>query len=103
MTRWFLYLIRTKNGALYTGITTDVARRVAEHGGTDGRGAKYLRAKGPLQVAYQVEIGSRELALKVEHRMKGLPKGMKEAIVRSDPSDSELLRLLSLDAPRGPA
>jgi putative endonuclease len=97
MTRWFLYLIRTRDGTLYTGITTDVARRLSEHGGTDGRGAKYLRAKGPLQVAYQIEIGSRELALKVERRIKGLPKPKKESIVNSDPTAGNLLQILGLD------
>jgi putative endonuclease len=94
---WFLYLIRTRDCALYTGITTDVARRLAEHGGTDGRGAKYLRARGPLRVVYQVEIGNRDMALKAERRIKKLPKEKKERLVDSSPSAGELLRILHLD------
>jgi putative endonuclease len=94
---WFIYLIRTGDGALYAGITTDMARRLAEHGGADGRGAKYLRGRGPLQVVYQVEIGSHNLALKVERLMKRLPKPKKEAIVASAPGAEDLLRRLALD------
>lgn len=96
---WLLYLIRTRDSALYTGITMDMARRLAEHGGTDGRGSKYLRAKGPLEVAYQVEIGSRELALKAERRIKRLAKRKKEAIIKSGPGAAALLLLLGLNAP----
>lgn len=92
---WHVYLIRTRQGSLYAGITTDVARRVAEHG--KGKGAKCLRAKGPLMVVYQVEIESRELALKAEHRIKKLPKSNKEGIVTSNPHLGDLLKRLRLE------
>lgn len=97
MTPWFVYLLRTKRGALYAGITTDVARRIAEHeGGGKGRGAKFLRAQGPLALAYEVEVPSREVALQVEHRIKRLPKSKKETIVRTAPSREELFSLLGM-------
>lgn len=96
MPAWLVYLVRTRHGALYAGVTTNLARRLAEHGGTEGRGAKYLRAKGPLALAYQAEMGSRKLTLKVERRIKALSKRRKEEIVASAPDARNLLRLLGL-------
>lgn len=93
---WFLYLIRTRQGALYAGITVDVEKRLAEH--RDGkRGAKYLRAKGPLQLVYAVEVGSRSLTSKAEYRIKRLTKSQKESVVASELSRDELLRYLKLE------
>ena len=76
---WYLYIVRCRDGSLYTGIATDVARRLALH--TAGKGAKYLRGRGPLTLVYQTRIGSRALALKTEGRVKALPKMKKEQLV----------------------
>ncbi len=92
---WFVYFIRTRQGNLYTGITTNVLKRLAEHQGGK-KGAKYLRAKGPLEVVYTSEVGSRSLASKVEYRLKRLSKTKKERIVVEQPAKSALLRLLKL-------
>jgi len=78
---WFLYLIRCKDGALYTGITTDVDRRFAEH--QSGKGAKYLRGKAPLTLVFQQKIGSRSAALKAEASIKQLSKADKETIINT--------------------
>jgi len=78
-TSWFLYLIRCKDGALYTGITTDVSRRLAEH--QAGKGAKYLRGKAPLELVLQQEMGSRSAALIAEAAIKKLSKADKELII----------------------
>ena len=78
---WFLYMIRCNNGQLYTGITTDIERRFSEH--TNGKGAKFLRGKGPLEMLYQKKIGSHSEALKAEISMKNMSKADKEQIVRS--------------------
>ena len=73
MTRnWYVYLIRSATGAVYTGITLDVARRLREHG--EGKGAKYLRGRGPLTVIYRRKVGDRSLALRVERGLKRLTK-----------------------------
>jgi len=77
---WYLYMVRCPNGALYTGITTDVQRRFCEH--QAGKGAKYLRGKSPLTLAYQQDIGSHSDALKAEHAMKKRAKAEKESICR---------------------
>ncbi len=86
---WWLYLVRTRQGTLYAGVATDVARRLREHEG--GRGSKYLRSRGPLRLAYSVELGDRALALRAEARVKRLAKADKERIVTSVPGASELL------------
>ena len=81
---WFLYLVRTANNALYTGITTDVARRFLEH--QTGKGAKALRGKGELTLAFSAPVGERSLALKMEYRIKQLTKRQKERLVSGDGS-----------------
>jgi len=78
---WFLYLIRCNNGRLYTGISTDVQRRLAEH--EAGKGAKFLRGKGPLAVVFQQPAGSRSEALKAEAALKKLSRTDKEAVVQT--------------------
>jgi len=94
MKAWLVYLIRDGGGALYTGITTDVERRLEEH--RSGRGAKYLRGRGPLVVVYRRKVGDRGLALRVERRLKRLPRTGKEALLRARPSRPGLLRRLGL-------
>jgi putative endonuclease len=96
---WHLYVVRARDGTLYTGIATDVDRRIAEH--EANRGSKYLRGRGPLEVAFRSEIGDHELALRVERRFKGLSKPVKEQIVRARPRPSRLLALLSIEAGDG--
>ncbi|GJQ60771.1 MAG: GIY-YIG nuclease family protein [Candidatus Scalindua sp. AMX11] len=81
MNNWFLYLIRCKQGRLYTGITTDVERRFEEHNSGDKRGSKYLRGKAPLALVLKKEIGSRGMALKIEAKVKKLLKIQKEMLV----------------------
>ena len=68
MRDWSLYLVRTADGALYTGIAADVDRRFAEHG--RGTGAKYLRGRGPLGLVFRRKVGDRTVALRAEHRLK---------------------------------
>ena len=79
---WHLYMVRCRDGSLYTGITTDVMRRFADH--KAGKGAKYLRGRGPIELVYKKRIGNRGAALKAEHRVKKLPKHKKEALVQSN-------------------
>jgi putative endonuclease len=85
MPDWHLYMIRTKTGELYTGVTRDVERRFAEHTVGGKRGAKYLRGRGPLQLVFQQKIGTRSEALKAEADIKKLSKQEKEAMVRLSP------------------
>ena len=88
-THWFVYVIRCADGALYTGVSTDVQRRLAEH--SAGKGAKYLRGKGPLEMVYSELIGSRSQALKVENGFRKLSKVNKERLIASKTGFTPLL------------
>ncbi|WP_237387234.1 GIY-YIG nuclease family protein [Xenorhabdus sp. Sc-CR9] len=80
---WYIYLIRTQSGSLYTGITTDIFRRLMQH--ASGKGAKALRGKGPLILVYQSLVKDRGTALKVEYRVKKLSKRQKERLIMLQP------------------
>ncbi|MFU2314839.1 GIY-YIG nuclease family protein [Rahnella sp. PCH160] len=80
---WFLYMLRTPTGMLYTGITTDVARRLGQH--QSGKGAKALRGKGELALVFHSPAGDRSLASRLEIRVKKLSKVQKEVLVKDAP------------------
>ena len=84
MSDWYLYLLRCSDGSLYTGITTNVARRFAEHRENSGTGAKYLRGRRPLMLVFQKKLRSRSLALAVESKVKRLSKKRKEDLIRTN-------------------
>ena len=90
---WYLYIIRTANQSLYTGITTDVERRLNQH--QTNKGAKHLRGKGPLLIVYQICIGDRSTALKLEYGIKQLSKTQKERLVQDQPDLKTLLMVLT--------
>ncbi|EHI6140317.1 GIY-YIG nuclease family protein [Salmonella enterica] len=92
MAPWYLYLIRTADNALYTGITTDVARRYRQH--QTGKGAKALRGKGELTLAFAAQVGDRSLALRIEYRIKQLTKPQKERLVTEREAFEALLSSL---------
>ncbi|MCC4798712.1 GIY-YIG nuclease family protein [Enterovibrio norvegicus] len=77
---WHVYLIRTKNNALYCGVTTDVARRFDEHQKNGTKTAKYLRGKQPLTLAWSYEVGDKRLAMSLEWKIKRLSKREKERL-----------------------
>ena len=95
MLDWHLYLVRCHDGSLYTGITTDVARRFAEHQENRGAGAKYLRGRGPLMLVFQKKLGNRSLALGVESKVKKLSKARKEELVRTREGIDEIITMVS--------
>lgn len=81
MSEWFVYLVRTNSGSLYTGISTDVERRFLEHQAGSPKGAKSLRGKGPLTLEYRASVGGRSEASKLEARIKKMTKANKERLV----------------------
>lgn len=87
---WHLYIVRCRDGTLYTGIATDVERRLVEHQGSGPRGARYLRGRGPLTLALALEVGARGAALRLEHRVKRMSRADKEALV-ADPARARVL------------
>jgi putative endonuclease len=90
---WSVYIVRCRDGALYTGIALDVRRRLAQHAAADGRGAKYLRGRGPLRLALMRVIGSRSLALSVESRIKRLRRSEKLRLLARRPVLDGLIAL----------
>ena len=92
MSDWYIYMIRCRDGSLYTGITTDVPRRLAEHRENGNAGAKYLRGRGPLTLVLQKSIGSKSMALSVEIKVKELPKIKKEELLQSDTSIERIIQ-----------
>ena len=90
---WFVYIVRCRDGSLYAGISTDVERRLAEHRDAGGKGAKYLRGRGPLEMVCSQVIGSRSQALKVESRFRRLSKEDKETLIANGASLSTLCDL----------
>ncbi|MGC6388085.1 GIY-YIG nuclease family protein [Ewingella sp. S1.OA.A_B6] len=83
-TPWFLYMLRTPSGMLYTGITTDIERRLAQH--QAGKGAKALRGKGELKLAFHCAAVDRSQASKLEIKVKKLSKIQKEKLVSEHPT-----------------
>lgn len=77
---WKLYILRCGDGSLYTGITVDVEKRLAVH--RSGKGAKYTRGRGPLELVYSEECGSHSEALRRELEIKRLTREEKEALIR---------------------
>ena len=88
---WYVYLIRTRNGSLYAGITTDTERRLKEHHGA-AKGAKNLRGKGPLELVYREQFENRSVASKLEARIKKLTRMQKEALISGVMHWSEITR-----------
>jgi putative endonuclease len=79
---YFTYLLRCADGSLYAGITTDLARRFAEHAGAGGRGAKYTAARKPVRFEAAWESADRAAASRLESRLKRLSHADKERLAR---------------------
>ena len=77
--RWYLYILRCGDGSLYTGITTDVHARLEAH--SSGKGAKYTRGRGPLELVYSEECETHSHALKREIEIKALTREEKLSLI----------------------
>ena len=76
---WYLYILRCKDDTLYTGITTDVEKRLEAH--RTGRGAKYTRGRTPLELVYREICGTHSQALKREVEIKKLTRQEKQNLI----------------------
>jgi len=81
MSSYFLYILKCADKTLYTGVTTDVARRVNEHNGS-ALGAKYTRARRPVRLVYAKKYRSRSKASQEEFRVKAFSRKEKLALIR---------------------
>ena len=76
---WFVYILRCGDGTLYTGVTDDVQRRLAAH--RAGKGAKYTRGRGPLELVYTQEQPDKSAALRREFQIKKMTRPQKERLI----------------------
>ena len=76
---WIVYLARCRDGSLYTGVTTDPERRLAEH--NSGCGGSYTRSRTPVALVYWESAQDRSGALRREHAIKRLSHVLKEELV----------------------
>ena len=80
---WYLYILRCKDDSLYTGITTDVEKRLEAH--RAGKGAKYTRGRAPLELVYREECGDHSDALRRELEIKALTREEKMKLIEKNP------------------
>lgn len=78
--QWYTYMVRCNDNSLYTGVTTNLQRRVDEHNGTK-KGAKYTKNRQPVVLVYYQMQTSRSTACQYEYKLKQLSKLEKEFIV----------------------
>lgn len=77
----YVYMLRCKDGSLYTGWTNDIAHRLAMH--QSGKGAKYTRGRGPLELVYREELPDKETAMRREAAIKRLTRAEKLRLCNS--------------------
>ena len=79
MTVWFVYMVRCTDGSLYTGITTNLERRIKQHNA--GKGGAYTRSHGPVTLVWSEAAVSESAARKREAAIKRLTRAQKEALL----------------------
>jgi len=83
LSEWFVYMLRCSDNSLYTGVTTDVKRRLKEHN-EEKAGAKYTRVRRPVSLVYEEAVESRSAACQREYQLKQLKKSDKESFIKGD-------------------
>jgi len=78
----YVYVLECADGTFYTGYTTDVERRVAEHDA--GEGAKYTRGRTPVELVYRERFDSQSAAMSREYELKQLSRRQKERLVKDE-------------------
>ena len=77
---WHVYIVRCADDTLYTGVTIDVARRIQEHNESQ-KGAKYTRARRPVELVYSESVADRSAAMKRECEIKRLSVSEKQRLL----------------------
>lgn len=89
MKPWYLYILECADGTLYTGITVDLERRLAQH--NEGVGARYTRARRPVTLVYHTPAKDRAEASRLEYRVKKLPRKAKLGLIAAGDSPGPVL------------
>jgi len=77
---WFIYLLCCRDSSLYTGITTDLSRRLHEHNNS-GKGAKYTQARRPVRLVYWEPAPDRAAAARREYQIRKLSASTKKRLI----------------------
>jgi putative endonuclease len=77
---WHVYIVRCRDGTLYTGIARDLGKRIAEHN-SEGGGSHYTRPRRPVELVYSEQATSRSEALKREYEVKRMPRADKQDLI----------------------
>ncbi len=77
---WYVYIVKCSDGSLYTGVTTDIKRRIGEHNA--GQGASYTRIRTPVSLVHNESHPNRSKALKREAEIKGWPRNKKLVLIK---------------------
>ena len=85
---WHVYLVRCQNGSVYTGVTTDPARRLREH--NRGKGGAYTRANRPVELIHRELASDRASALRREHEIKNWSRARKEQFLRDHKEEPKM-------------
>lgn len=87
-TTWHVYIIRCADGTLYTGVTTDIDKRIWQHNHSP-RGARYTRARRPVQLVYSETAADRAAACRREAAIKRCARSGKEALIATPPAGGQ--------------
>ena len=82
MDKHYIYIVKCKDGSLYTGYAKDVTQRVAKH--NNGQGAKYTKIRRPVQLVYQEMFATKPEALKREYEIKTYTRQQKLELISED-------------------
>ena len=77
---WFLYVLKCGDGTLYTGVTTNIDRRLNEHNASS-KGAKYTKARRPVKLVYWLRFQDRSSVQKAEYKFKQLTREEKRKVI----------------------
>ena len=77
---WYVYIVQCKDFTLYTGITTNLSRRLQEHN-SPNRGARYTRPRQPVELVYREAVQSRSAAASREYQIKQLTPAKKKQLI----------------------
>ena len=80
---YYVYMLKCKGNTIYTGITTDISRRISEHTSDRKRGARYTRSHKPEDILALWQCSDRSSASKLEYRIKTLSRPQKEQLAKS--------------------
>lgn len=78
---FYIYMVRCKDGSLYTGFTNDVESRIRTH--NEGKGAKYTRGRLPVTLVYMESFTDKSQAMKREYEIKQYPRSMKVDLIKN--------------------